>query len=437
MKVGKCLRSRLVGLMIAPRTRRLARRHAEWRRRVARRPHRVSAFLELDDPYSYLLSRFLPDLAAGYEIHLDVYLVAAPIAGFRPRPDLLADYAALDCRRVAEELGLPFLDRGPAPPVEYRRALADAVAAADAMTDMLPAIEEYWRGDAERVSRRVADHRQEGASRSVLEENRQKLGRLGHYNSATLHYGGEWYWGIDRLHYLTERFEELGLRRTTVAVDPVRSLRDAMGVSLPATPPAAASDRGDLELFFSFRSPYSYLVLPRAFAIADAFGMSLRLRPVLPMIMRGMQVPRPKLLYIVRDAAREAERLGMPFGRFCDPAGAGVERCIAAFCHADAANRGREFARIATEAIWAQGIDLESDDGMRDVASRAGLAWSDVETAMRHDAWREIANRNRDSMMASGAWGVPTLRVGDFVVWGQDRDWLLVRHLERRTAITR
>jgi len=33
-------------------------------------------------------------------------------------------------------------------------------------------------------------------------------------------------------------------------------------------------------------------------------------------------------------------------------------------------------------------------------------------------------------MTASGAWGVPTMRLGDFVTWGQDRDWLLVRHIE-------
>ena len=33
-------------------------------------------------------------------------------------------------------------------------------------------------------------------------------------------------------------------------------------------------------------------------------------------------------------------------------------------------------------------------------------------------------------MEEAGSWGVPTLRLGDFVAWGQDRDWLLVRHIE-------
>jgi 2-hydroxychromene-2-carboxylate isomerase len=49
---------------------------------------------------------------------------------------------------------------------------------------------------------------------------------------------------------------------------------------------------------------------------------------------------------------------------------------------------------------------------------------------MQDDGWQRIAETNRESMMESGCWGVPTMRLGDFVVWGQDRDWLLVRHIE-------
>jgi 2-hydroxychromene-2-carboxylate isomerase len=34
--------------------------------------------------------------------------------------------------------------------------------------------------------------------------------------------------------------------------------------------------------------------------------------------------------------------------------------------------------------------------------------------------------------MESGSWGVPTLRLGEYTVWGQDRLWLLVRHIEEQ-----
>jgi 2-hydroxychromene-2-carboxylate isomerase len=33
-------------------------------------------------------------------------------------------------------------------------------------------------------------------------------------------------------------------------------------------------------------------------------------------------------------------------------------------------------------------------------------------------------------MADAGSWGVPTIRIGDWITWGQDRDWLVARRLE-------
>jgi 2-hydroxychromene-2-carboxylate isomerase len=67
---------------------------------------------------------------------------------------------------------------------------------------------------------------------------------------------------------------------------------------------------------------------------------------------------------------------------------------------------------------------------MRKVTGRTGLFWPDVVAAMESDEWRAQIEENREAMMAAGSWGVPTMRLGDDVFWGQDRDWLLVRHIE-------
>ena len=131
-----------------------------------------------------------------------------------------------------------------------------------------------------------------------------------------------------------------------------------------------------------------------------------------------------------KDAAREAERRGVAFGRLSDPVGPGAMRCLAVFSYAKSERRGLEFLLNAGEAIWARGIDLATDAGMRKVTGKTGLFWPDVKAAMASDEWRAAVTRNCDAMTASGSWGVPTMRLGDFVVWGQDRDWLLVRHIE-------
>ena len=40
--------------------------------------------------------------------------------------------------------------------------------------------------------------------------------KLGHYLGATFFYAGEWYWGIDRLHHLERRLQDLGAQRPGV-----------------------------------------------------------------------------------------------------------------------------------------------------------------------------------------------------------------------------
>ncbi|MGI9272559.1 MAG: DsbA family protein [Woeseiaceae bacterium] len=396
----------------------------------------VHVFLELDDPYSYLLVQYLPEFRAGYDVELRVHLTQALGEAYRPRADMLAVYAEQDCERVARELGVAFLDKGKAPPVEHRRALIDALAARkaseDFTDDVFEAINLYWRGDAEGVTRRVSSTDLTGQGDAMLQRSQDQLEKLGHYNAATMFYGGEWYWGIDRLHYLRDRLDALGVQRQDAPNSTMPSMQQVSHISLPVSPPSTAHELPPLEFFFSFRSPYSYLALARTIEIAEAFGLELKIRPVLPMVMRGMQLPRSKLLYIAIDTAREAERSAIPFGKFADPIGVGVERCLATYFYAEDEKKSRDFLRNAGEAIWALGVDVATDKGLRKVTGRTGLFWPDVKAAIADDNWRSIVDANRDSMTESGCWGVPTLRLGEFTIWGQDRLWLLVRHIEEQ-----
>ena len=435
MSIRNKLRSQFANLLFSENAESTRRSLAETRRQLSRRSHTVSVFLELDDPYSYLLAQYLPSFAENYAVDLHYYLTQARNdEAHRPQANMLAVYAEQDCARLAAELGVPFLDKGQAPPVEHRRALIDSLAAnrnsPDFRSELLDSISLYWRGDTEGVARRVSGTELSGEGEQLLAENNKRLIDLGHYNCATLHYEGEWYWGVDRLHYLMARLDALGVRREAATNAKLASIRQVMQVTLPVAPPSAAQKLPPLELFCSFRSPYSYLCLKRVFAVADAFRLKLRIRPVLPMIMRGMQIPKSKLSYIARDASREARRLQIPFGKFADPAGKGAERCLAVFFYAQSEKRERDFLLSAGEAIWSRGIDVETDKGMRKVTGRCGLFWPDVLAAIEDDAWRTTVEENREAMMDLGSWGVPTIRLGDFVIWGQDRDWLLVRHIE-------
>ena len=200
------LRSVFLRALLGTGVQRAARRMHEIRRRLMRRPHVVSAFLQLDDPYSYLLSCYLPSLRDHYDIDLRLYLSESRGGAYQPAPEMLAEYAVGDCERLARELAIPFLDKGHSPPVEHRRSMLDTIARSHKTpsfeNELLQALEVFWRGDAEAAARRSAGAEIRGLSDPLIGDSRALQDSLGHYNSAMLHYAGEWYWGLDRLHYL-------------------------------------------------------------------------------------------------------------------------------------------------------------------------------------------------------------------------------------------
>lgn len=179
--------------------------------------------------------------------------------------------------------------------------------------------------------------------------------------------------------------------------------------------------RPRVDFFFSFRSPYSYLAAPRAFALGERYAIDLAFRGVIPMAMRGQAVPRAKQLHTLRDVKREAVRLGMPFGRIHDPIGAGALRCLLVAEHAIDVGRERAFVLEASSAIWSQAADVASDRGLRPICERAGLDWDACAAALDDAGLRARVDANTAALAELGHWGVPVFVFGEELFWGQDR----------------
>lgn len=179
--------------------------------------------------------------------------------------------------------------------------------------------------------------------------------------------------------------------------------------------------RDTLEYFFSFRSPYSYISGPRAFDLARRYNIELVWRGVRPMAMRGQPLPRSKQFYILRDTAREADRLGIPFGKIHDPLGEGVWRCLTIAEHAKAQGRLEEFVLAASRASWAEGIDVNLDEPLRKICEGAGLHWNDCAAAIANAEFRQRVEDNTARLSQLGQWGVPTFLFRGEAFWGQDR----------------
>jgi 2-hydroxychromene-2-carboxylate isomerase len=153
------------------------------------------------------------------------------------------------------------------------------------------------------------------------------------------------------------------------------------------------------------------------------------------MVMRGLPVPREKRVYISLDAAREAFVRNTPFGRLCDPVGRPVERGLSLIPLAERTGKAQAYVLSFMQGVWAEGEDAGSDRGLRRITERAGLSWTDVKLALKNDAWRQIAEANRVEMLSLGLWGVPSFRVRDTAVWGQDRLWAVQQALLDREPV--
>ena len=335
--------------------------------------HKVQFFHDPSDPYSQLLEKVLPLFKENYKIELITHLVSPPDDAAAPERDKLIEYAKIDAMRLAKKASIDF---------------------------------------------EVQDR--PSATNTIVSDARRK--KLGHYLGGTLYYGGEWYWGLDRLHYLESRLTQLGARKEG-AGGPIYE---------PPSKPIDSGDTGaELHWYVSFRSPYTAIVRDRVKTLADAYGAELKIHMVLPMVMRGLPANPAKKKYIPFDTAREARRLGVAFGKIMDPVGKPVERGYSLIPWAREQGKDYDFVNAFLTSVWSEGVDAGSDSGLRKIVERAGLDWSEAKGILGNEDWRAIEKTNRLEMMERGIWGVPSFRVGDTITWGQDRLWVIEHALQK------
>ena len=432
---------RVIEGMTSPRTRAARRWLTERRRRLAGEPHRVLYFHQVDDPYSQLAAQVLPELVARYDVTLVPHLVGPPSDAAAPERERLAAFARRDAADVAPGYGLAFPQGAKEPTPECvelaERTLGPALAGGSFAALAGRVGEALWSGDRERqlsVAREIGVT-DAATSQALAGEGSRVRERLGHYLGAMFFYGGEWYWGVDRLHHLERRLRALGLLRKAGSPELI-----ACRPGPSHEPAPAARERLVLEYYPSLRSPYTAIVMDRVLALPQRLPVDLVLRPVLPMVMRGLPVPREKQLYITLDTKREAADAGVAFGRVCDPVGRPVERCFSLYPWARERGRAFELLRSFTQAAFAEGVDTGSDAGLRCVVERAGLDWSEARAHQGREGWRDELETNRKQLLTMGLWGVPSFRLlgrpgePDYSTWGQDRLWRVEQEIRRRLA---
>ncbi len=391
---------------------------------LLRRPPVLELYYEAGDPHSHLAAQLLPALIRRLKIPVVVKVVGESDPVVYPEAAKQREYALQDAVRIAPAYGLHFpADARPLSSGARLAAARKLLAASDAQSfcESEPGVAAALFSGEDVVPDEQSLGEKE--AKAQLEANAERRAALGNYLPGVWQLNGNWYWGVDRLGHL---LADLRAGNWIEGEEPVAAFSPEMA-ALPALDEGAT----ELEFFFSFRSPYSYLAAESLHRQYRELALPLRIRPVLPMAMRGMKIPRSKGLYLSRDAKREATRLGMPFGLIADPLGVGVERCLTLFTLLDDPRAQLEFLVSHCRAVWSQGIDVATDEGLRVVWERAGQDWEQAQEKLAAGMDLAYAEENRKAMFDAGCWGVPSFRVGSFVTWGNDRLWMVSEVLRR------
>jgi 2-hydroxychromene-2-carboxylate isomerase len=390
---------------------------------------RVDFYFDLQDAHSYLAAQAMQRLVTAYGVDYSVTIVSTPASDVNPQPAMRNTNAAREAIELAALYDLDFPGKkGPDGGLVKKAGAVLALhrPAVDQLAAALDTCSAMWKVDAKGIALAAGKWGTESQVmiEPALNTAYQRLRKAGHYVGASFCYRNQWYVGIDRLHYL----------EAVLAADTGRPVAGVIKKRAAGEPLLLSKQPLQVEMWYSFRSPYSYLALER---ISNVVGTtSLRLRPLAPMVDRGMKLATSKLMYTLLDAAREAKDQGIRFGNICDPLGKGVSHClgIAKWCDELGPQQALAFAKSATRGIWSEARDMADYADLRFVVERAGLDWAQASKAALDTKAMIWATEASNDLAVFGLWGVPSFHVGDLSLWGQDRMDVLLSRLARHHA---
>jgi len=194
-----------------------------------------------------------------------------------------------------------------------------------------------------------------------------------------------------------------------------------------------------VDVYWSFRSPYSYLVTADLIELQQDFDVEVNARIVLPLAIRNKAAVfdasnRKPALYILLDWQRRAQFLGRPHAwPDPDPIAQDFEtlevadeqphiyRLSKLGVEAQRRSKGVEFIAAVSSLIFGGTPKWNEGDHLHRAASSCGLDLDEMEAAIAASDHLEEIERNHGALEQAGHWGVPTMVVRGEPFFGQDR----------------
>jgi 2-hydroxychromene-2-carboxylate isomerase len=177
------------------------------------------------------------------------------------------------------------------------------------------------------------------------------------------------------------------------------------------------------QLYFDLGSPYAYLAIERAESV---LGRPPTLIPVLVGAIFGWRGHGSWALTDQRAAGmaeieRRAREYGLPSMVWPPDWPANALSAMRCATWAAPERRLQDFAVIVGRRQWTEGADIADLDVLAACAGEAGLDAAEMLDAIRAPELKEQLRATTERAWEDGVRGVPTLRVGEQLFFGDDR----------------
>ena len=197
-----------------------------------------------------------------------------------------------------------------------------------------------------------------------------------------------------------------------------------------------------IDLYFSYRSPYSYLILPRMLRLKEKYNIEINFKVVYPIAIRMPEWFEGKnfftfFFFKMIDMRLQAKKLGIPFTSKLkpDPIRQNImtgkisshQPYIFDICHlgqmAQIKGVGMEFAFEVSSLIFGGVENWNTDENLSEAAKKVGLDLNQLRESVNVHEEEIIGQikQNQVDQLNAGHHGVPLTVIGDKHFFGQDQ----------------
>ena len=197
-----------------------------------------------------------------------------------------------------------------------------------------------------------------------------------------------------------------------------------------------------IDLYFSYRSPYSYLILPRMLKLKEKYDIEINFKVVYPIAIRMPEWFEGKnfftfFFFKMIDMRLQAKKLGIPFTSKLkpDPIRQNImtgkisshQPYIFDICHlgqmAQMKGVGMEFAFEVSSLIFGGVENWNTDENLSEAAKKVGLDLIQLKESVNVHEEEIIGQikQNQVDQLNAGHHGVPLTVIGGKHFFGQDQ----------------